>query len=713
MSPKQTHPPVAAVRPHAITQHGETRVDNYFWLREKDNPAVREYLEAENAWTAEQMRDTEPLQEQLYREIVGRIQETDASAPVRIGGWLYYSRTVEGAQYRIFCRKRAESGSVPAEADASGSLAPGTGALAADTPVVERDGEEILLDANQAAEGVAYLQLGVFEPSPDHTLLAYSIDTVGDEDFTVFFKDLRTGKLLPDRIENSYYSLEWAADNRTVFYNILDEARRPYKVLRHALGTDIASDVEVYHETDERFEVDVNRTRDRAYLLLEIHSHTTSETRVLPASEPAGEFRPIVERVQGVEMDVTHHEGRWYIRTSDGAPNFRLVSAPVGNPAKENWREEIPARANATIEAVDALSDFLVVSERFDALPRIRIREFRTGDEHFVQLPDPVYTVEAEAGGEYATPLLRLTYSSLTTPETAYDYGMSGRTLAVVKRDAVLGGFDRENYATERIEATSADGTTIPLSLLYRKGLKRDGSHPALLYGYGSYGISIDASFSQVRLSLVDRGFVYAIAHIRGGGDLGKSWHDAGRMVNKTNTFQDFVAAAEALIRAGYTNSKRLGVMGGSAGGLLIGAVLNLRPDLFGAAIAKVPFVDILSTMSDATLPLTIGEYEEWGNPEQLDHHRRIRAYSPYDNVRVADYPQLLVTAGLNDPRVSYWEPAKWVAKLRAVNPNAYVLLKTNLGAGHFGASGRYERYKETAFDYAFLLEALGDAVGE
>ena len=685
MDGKQTHPPVAAVRPHAITQHGETRVDNYFWLREKENPEVRAYLEAENAWTAEQMRDTEPLQEQLYREIVGRIQETDTSAPMRSGGWLYYSRTVEGQQYRIYCRRR----------DASASE------------------EEILLDANQAAEGFAYFQLGVFAPSPDHNLLAYSIDTEGDEDFTIFFKDLRTGEFLPDRIQNTYYSLEWAADNLTVFYNILDEARRPYKVLRHTLGEEPSKDVEVYHETDERFEVDIDRTRDRAFLLLDIHSHSTSETRFLPAGSHMGEFTPIVERVQGVEMDVAHHEGRWYIRTSDNAQNFRVVSAPVGHSAKENWREEIPARADATVEAVDAFSGFLVVSERYDALPHIRIRDFRTGAEHSVQLPDSVYTVEAESGGDYATPLVRLTYSSLTTSETAYDYDMGARTLTVVKRDAVLGGFDRANYATERIEAASADGTAVPISLLYRKGLKRDGSHPALLYGYGSYGISIDASFSHVRLSLVDRGFVYAIAHIRGGGDLGKSWHEAGRMANKTNTFQDFVAAAEALIAAGLTNSKRLGIMGGSAGGLLMGAVLNLRPDLFGAAIAKVPFVDVLSTMSDATLPLTVGEYEEWGNPEQAEHYARIRAYSPYDNVRVAAYPQMLVTAGLNDPRVSYWEPAKWVAKMRALNPSASVLLKTNMGAGHFGASGRYERYKETALDYAFLLKTLGDGAGE
>ena len=695
------HPPVAAVRPHAITQHGETRIDNYFWLREKENPEVRAHLEAENAWTAEQMRGTESLQDHLYREIVGRIQETDTSAPTRSGDWFYYSRTVTGAQYRIYCRRPTLSGTNHATARTNGSAA----------HAANSDGEEILLDANRAAEGFAYFQLGVFVPSPDHTLLAYSIDTAGDEDFTIFFKDLRTGERLPDRIRNTYYSLEWAADNRTVFYNVLDETRRPYKVFRHTLGTDTSNDVEVYHETDERFEVDIDRTRDRAFLLLDIHSHTTSETRFLPAGEPTGQFEPIVARVQGVEMDVAHHAGRWYIRTSDGAPNFRLVSAPVGQSARESWREEIAARTDATIEAVDAFYDFLVISERFDALPHIRIKDFRTSAEHYVQLPDPVYTVDAEPGGDYATALVRLTYSSLTTPETAYDYDMAARTLTVVKRDAVLGGFDRENYTTERIQAKAADGTTIPISLLYRKGLKRDGSNPALLYGYGSYGISIDASFSQVRLSLVDRGFVYAIAHIRGGGDLGKSWHEAGRMVNKTNTFHDFVAAAEALIGAGFTTSKRLGIMGGSAGGLLMGAVLNLHPDLFGAAIAKVPFVDVLSTMSDATLPLTVGEYEEWGNPEQFEHYRRIRSYSPYENVRVADYPQLLVTAGLNDPRVSYWEPAKWVAKLRALNPNANVLLKTNLGAGHFGASGRYERYRETAFDYAFLLKTLGAPV--
>ena len=676
----QAAPPLAPRRPKTIEQHGEIRVDDYFWLREKDNPEVRAYLEAENAWTAAQMRDTTELQELLYREMVGRIQETDSSAPVRSGPWLYYSRTLAGQQYKLYCRKPASGGE-----------------------------EEVLLDANALAADCAYFQIGVFEPSPDHTLLAWSVDTVGDEDFTIFVKDLRTGALLPDRISNTYYSLEWAADNRTFFYNVLDATRRPFKVFRHALGTGPADDVEVHHEADERFEVDVSRTRDRAFLLLEIHSHTTSEVCALRADQPRGAFQPLLPRVQGIEMDVAHRAGRWYIRSSDSARNFRLVSAPVENPARENWREEIPARDGVTLEAVDAFAGFLVVTERFDALPHIRIREFAGGLEHHVALPESVYSLSAEVTGDYDTSLLRLTYSSLTTPATAFDYDMRARTLTLVKREAVLGGFDPTNYVTERIHATAPDGVEIPLSLVYRRGLEKDAARPALLYGYGAYGHSIEPAFSSARLSLLDRGFVFAIAHIRGGGDLGKEWHEHGRMAHKRNTFTDFIASAEALIAAGYTTSRHLAILGASAGGLLIGAALNLRPELFAAAIAKVPFVDVLTTMSDPTLPLTIGEYEEWGNPEEPANYHLIHAYSPYDNLREAVYPHLLVTAGLNDPRVSYWEPAKWVARLRALNRGSnLLLLKTTMGAGHFGASGRYERYRETALEYAFLLKVLG-----
>jgi oligopeptidase B len=672
--------PRAACREQVIEQHGERRVDEYSWLREKDNPEVRAYLDAENAWLESQLSDTETLRHQLKREMVRRIQENDKSAPRRECGWLTYTRTLAGQEYKLYCRRAVDDGE-----------------------------EQVVLDANELARGHAHFAMGVHAPSPDYSLVAYSIDTVGDEDFTVYVKDLHTGEVLADRIENTYYSLEWAADNRTFFYNVLDATRRPYKVFRHTIGRPQSADVEVYHERDERFEVDIDRTRDRAYILIDVHSHTSSETRALRADQPEGAFVTIVERAPDVEMDFTHHAGRWYIRTSDGARNFRLVSAPVGAVSKENWREEIAGRDDVTIEAIDAFSGFLVVSERANALPRFRIREFATGEEHFIALPDPVYAAEASGSGDYATTLLRLDYSSLTTPETAYDYDLKARTLTVVKREPVLGGFASEHYVSERIEALSPDGTRVPISLVYRKGLRRDGNNPTLLYGYGSYGISIDANFAQTRVSLLDRGFVFAIAHIRGGGDLGKSWHEAGRMANKTNTFTDFISAAETLIEQGYTSPPRLGIMGGSAGGLLIGAVLNQRPELFGAAIAKVPFVDVLNTMSDATLPLTVGEYEEWGNPADASAYARIRAYAPYENVRPARYPHLLVTAGLNDPRVSYWEPAKWVARLRRMNQGTgMLLLKVNLGAGHFGVSGRYEKYQETAIEYAFLIKALG-----
>jgi oligopeptidase B len=672
--------PLAERRAKVIEQHGERRVDEYFWLREKDNAEVRAHLEAENAWLQSQMADATALRDQLNREMVARIQETDSSAPRREGGWLYYTRTLAGQEYKRYCRRPAGGGE-----------------------------EQMVLDANELARGHAHFSMGVYAPSPDHTLLAYSVDTEGDEDFTVSVLDLRTGELLADRIENTYYSLEWAADNRTFFYNVLDAARRPYKIFRHTIGRRQSEDAEIYHETDERFEVDVDRTRDHVWLLIDSHSHTTSETRALRADDPLGAFVPIVDRVQGVEMDVTHHAGRWYIRTSDGARNFRLVSAPVGNASKENWREEIAGREDATIEAVDAFAEFLVVSERADALPRFRVREFATGAEHLIELPDPVYAADACPDGDYATTLLRIDYSSLTTPETAFDYDLRARTLTVVKREPVLGGFDPANYVSERIEARSADGTRVPISLVYRKGLRRDGSNPVLLYGYGSYGISIEPDFAPVRLSLIDRGFIYAIAHIRGGGDLGKRWHEAGRMANKANTFADFIAAAETLIAEGYTRPAKLGIMGRSAGGLLIGAVLNLRPELFGAAIAGVPFVDVLNTMSDATLPLTVGEYEEWGNPADPAAYARLRSYAPYENVREAVYPHLLVTAGLNDPRVSYWEPAKWVAKLRRMNRgDGMLLMEVNMGAGHFGVSGRYEKYRETALEYAFLIKALG-----
>ena len=673
----QTQPPTAPIRPKVLENHGDRRVDSYFWLRDKSNPDVLAYLEAENRYTESRMKATEAIQTTLYQEIVARIQENDTSAPTRNGEFEYYTRTTKGNQYPQWCRRRGANGP-----------------------------EQILLDGNELAKGHKYFQVGAFSVSPDQNLLAYGTDTEGDEILTVRVKNLATGQLLPDQITNANYSLVWAEDNKTLFYNVLDSAKRPYKVFRHALGQS-TPDTEVYHETDERFTVEVSKTRSRAFLLLQINSAITSEVRYLPANKPTAAFTVIYRRTPDVEYEATHHAGHWYVRINDTGRGFRLIQAPLTNPADQ--KELIPARPDVTIEDVSAFADHLVITERQQGLLKLRVRRLSNGAEHFVTLPEPVYALSAQGGPEFDTTLLRFNYTSLVTPPSTFDYEMNARTRTLVKQQPVLGGFDTRNYISERIFATAADGTSIPVSLVYRKGVKRDGTAPALLYGYGSYGIPSEPNFSSERLSLLDRGFVYAIAHIRGGADLGKTWHDAGKMLNKRNTFTDFIAAAELLSHEKYTQPKRLAIMGGSAGGLLMGAVTNMRPDLFGAVIAKVPFVDVLSTMLDATLPLTVGEYEEWGNPADKKAYRYMRSYSPYDNVESQSFPNMLVTAGLNDPRVSYWEPAKWVAKLRTLKKdNNLLLLKTNMGAGHFGASGRYERYKETAFDYAFLFQALG-----
>ncbi len=673
-------PPVAKQQPKVLELHGERRTDPYFWLREKKDPEVIRYLEAENAWTEAQMRDTQALQEKLYTEIVGRIQETDTSAPARSGPYRYYSRTEKGKNYAIYCRRKGESGP-----------------------------EEVLLDANKEAEGTKFFQLGIYDVSPDHALLAYGTDTDGSEEYTVRWKELGGGKLLDDRLDKVSAGFAWANDNRTVFYVTEDEARRPYRLYRHVLGRPQAEDVLVYEEKDERFRISISVTRSKQFLVMGLESQTTSEIRVAPADKPGEPFRTVVPRRQDVEASLAHVPGRFFVRVNDTGRTFRLVEMPEAGAAPAQWKEILPARADVTLEDVDAYANHLVVTERDRGLLKLRVRRLSDGQEHFVQFPEASYTLYGGGGDDFDTNLLRFHYTSLTTPNSAFDYDMESRQRTLVKQQAVLGGFDAANYASERLEAAAPDGTKVPLSLVYRKGLKRDGSHPALLYGYGSYGIPSDAAFSSSVISLLDRGFVYAIAHIRGGGDLGKTWHDAGRMLNKRNSFTDFIAAAELLVKEKYTQPKRLGILGGSAGGLLMGAVVNMRPDLFGAVIAKVPFVDVLSTMMDSTLPLTVGEYEEWGNPADERYYRYMRSYSPYDNVERQAFPHMLVTAGLNDPRVSYWEPAKWVAKLRSMKKDQnLLLLKTNMAAGHGGASGRYERFKETALDYAFLMKALG-----
>ena len=672
-------PPVAKVVPKPMTALGETRVDNYFWLRDRNDPDTLKYLESENRYTEAVMKHTDTLQSKLYSEILGRIKQTDLSVPVKRDGYFYYTRTVEGKQYPIHCRKK---GSV-------------------DAP------EEVILDENEMAEGHKYFRIGNFAASPSHRLLAYSVDYDGDENYTIHVKDLETGKLLADEIPNTYYSLEWANDNKTFFYTVLDPAKRPYKVFRHTLG--VKKDTLVYHETDEKFNLELSKTSSRAYILINIESALTSEVRYLSADRPRGKFQPILPRVHETEYDVTHHSDSWFIRTNDGAKTFRLVEASVKNPAKPNWKEIIAARAEVTLEGVHAFRDYLVVEERDRGLTKIRIQNFAADQVHYIDFAEPVYTTGLGANAEYDTKIVRFSYTSLVTPGSVFDYNMETRERELKKQQQVLGGYAPSKYESQRVYATAPDGVKVPISLVYKKGFVRDGKAPALLYGYGAYGISTDPTFSSDRLSLLDRGFVYAIAHIRGGADLGKPWHEDGRLSKKKNTFTDFIAAAEFLEKEKYTSAGRLAIMGGSAGGLLMGAVTNMRPDLFAVVVAMVPFVDALNTMLDASLPLTIGEYEEWGNPNEKPVYDYIKSYAPYENVAATQYPNVLVTAGLNDPRVSYWEPAKWVAKMRATKKDdRLLLLKTNMGSGHFGASGRYEHIKETAFNYAFILNALG-----
>lgn len=692
-------PPIAKILPKKISVHGDTRVDNYFWLRDREDPDTIPYLDDENRYTEAVMKHTDSLQASLYLEMLGRIKQTDSSVPVKRDDYFYYTRTEQGKQYSFYCRKR-------------GSL---------DGP------EELLLDANALAENRKYCRVGNFSVSPNHRLLAYSVDFEGDEKYTIRVKDLETGTLLPDEIPNTYYSLEWCEDNATFFYTVLDAALRPYKIFRHRLGA--PEETLIFHEPDERFTLDVAKTRTRGFILIGSHSSVTSEIHYLDAREPDGEFRVLLPRVQNVEYDVTHHidvaanggvssdsaaisglpRGSFYIRLNDIAPTFRVVQAPVENPSRENWKEIIPGRNGITIESVIAFRDYLVTEERHRGLTEIFLRRFADGQTHSIAFPEPVYTAGVGANAEFNTSSLRFEYSSLVTPASVYDYDMETRTRVLRKQQEVLGGYDPSRYRSERLYARAADGVEIPISLVYRDDFKLDGTGPMLLYGYGSYGISIDPSFSSDRLSLLDRGFAFAIAHIRGGGDLGKPWHDAGKMLKKMNTFTDFTTCAEHLIAHRYTSADRLSIHGRSAGGLLMGAVINMRPDLFAAVIAGVPFVDSLNTALDATLPLTVGEYEEFGDPNQREFYQYMKSYAPYENVRAQNYPAILITAGLNDPRVSYWEPAKWAAKLRALKTDDNVLLlKTNMGSGHFGASGRYEYLKERAFEYAFLLDVMG-----
>ena len=677
----EVDPPVARVERRVHTLHGETRVDDYFWLRDRNDPEVLKYLEAENRYTRAVMQHTETLQEQLYQEMRGRIKETDLSVPERVDDYFYYSRTEAGGQYPILCRRH-------------GSL---------------EGPEEILLDQNPLAATHAYFKIGVSEVSPDHRLLAYSVDTSGAEEFTLYIKDLTTGQLLPESIANTSLAVTWANDSRTLFYTLLDHARRPCRLYRHTVGSSPTTDALVYFEPDESFFLDINRTRSRRYLLLDIASHSTTEVRFLDADYPEAGFQVVQPREFGIEYSVEHHDERFFITTNDDAPNFRLVQAPVTAPSKANWSPVLPYRPDIKLDETDAFRSHLVVYERQAGLRQIRVMNLASGDEYLIPFPEPVYTLRAHENPEFDTALLRFTYTSLVTPSSVVEYDMAERTWTVRKQTEVRGGYDPTLYRSERVFATAPDGERVPVSLVYREPLELNGQRPLLLNGYGAYGLSYDPSFSSNTLSLLDRGFVVAIAHVRGGEEMGRPWYEGGKLLNKRSTFTDFIAAAEHLVTAGYTSSDRLVINGGSAGGLLMGAVTNLRPDLFRVVLADVPFVDVVNTMLDATLPLTVIEYDEWGNPNDRAAYEYIRSYSPYDNIEAKDYPHILVTAGLNDPRVAYWEPAKWTARLRATKTNGNrLLLRTNMGAGHGGASGRYDFLREIAFKYAFVLDLLG-----
>ncbi|MEO0835541.1 MAG: S9 family peptidase [Cyanobacteria bacterium J06642_3] len=672
--------PIADQHPHELVTHGDTRIDNYYWLRQQEDSTVIDYLEAENSYTEAQMQHTKELQQSLYDEMLSRIKETDLSVPYRLQDYYYYSRTEEGQAYPIFCRKYQSL-------DAS---------------------EEILLDQNKLAADHEFFSLGVASISPNQQILAYSVDTTGAEQYTLHFLDLSTRKLYPQTIPNTYYSFAWGNDSRTAFYTKIDAANRPYQLWRHGLENSPNDDVLVYQEDNESYFLGVGKTRSRAYILLSLSSMVTSEVRYLDADHPQGEFKLFQPRRTGIEYGIEHHSDRFYIVTNEDAINFKLMSTKVDATDKANWKTLIPHRPDVMLEGIDAFAEHLVIYERQGGLPTARIQTLATGDINDLSFPEAAYSFSGGNNPEFNTTKFRFGYSSMVTPSSVFDYDLVTEERELKKETEVLGGYDRTLYASERLMAIAEDGTEVPISLVYKKGIKRDGSNPLWLTGYGSYGFAYPVTFSSIRLSLLDRGYVVAIAHIRGGEEMGRKWYEDGKFLNKKNTFTDFIACAEHLIEQKWTSCDRLVISGGSAGGLLMGAVVNLRSDLFKVVVANVPFVDVLTTILDASLPLTVQEWEEWGNPNEPEYYEYIKSYSPYDNVEAKDYPAMLITAGLNDPRVKYWEPAKWTAKLRKLKTDDnLLLLKTNMSAGHGGASGRYEYLKETAFEYAFVLDQL------
>jgi oligopeptidase B len=711
-NPIPAAPPIARKETKETTLHGVTLTDDYAWLRDKDAPEVREYLEAENSYVESVTAPLAGLRDQLYNEMLSHIKQTDISVPYRDGAWWYYARTEENLQYPISCRKRAAAESDP---DATDPLP--------DAP------EQIILDGNQLARGHAFFSVGATDITDDGRWLAYTTDTTGFRQYTLHIKNLETGEILPGIVER-VGSVVWAADNGTLFYSVEDEEqKRQYQLFRHTLGTDHSADLLVYQDDDERFNLGAGRTRDGKYIVLESASHITSECHILAADNPTGAFTLIAARQDDHEYSVDHRNGLLFIRTNDKGRNFRVVTAPVATPGRDHWTELIPHRPDVMLEDIDLFANFYVACEREDGLPRLRLWSFTGADTAAVTssgeipFPEPAYSAGPHINRIFETTKYRYGYQSLVSPNSVFEYDMAARTSRLLKQVEIPGGFDRTLYASERLHATASDGTLVPISIVYRKdrrtradhpGARTDrsssvGKNPLYVYGYGSYGYALPVGFNSSRLSLLDRGLILAYAHIRGGGDLGETWHDTGKMLVKRNTFTDFIACVEHLTKNGYGDPVRVAIEGGSAGGLLMGAVTNLRPDLFRVVLSHVPFVDVMNTMLDDSLPLTVPEYEEWGNPNEEKFFNYMLSYSPYDNLKRASYPAMLVKTSLFDSQVMYWEPAKYVAKLRTLKTDANpLLLVTNMQAGHGGASGRYDYLKEIAFDYAFLLKELG-----
>ncbi len=678
---KKVMPPVAKKIPKELTTNGHTRIDNYYWMKERENPEVIKYLEAENAYTDAEMEHTNKLQTKLYDEIKSRIKEKDQSVPYKKNGYFYYYKQLPEKEYDVDCRKK---GNLDAK-------------------------EEVLLDENKLAKGHEFFMLGGLSVSPDNKILAYGVDTVSRRKYTIYFKNLETGELFDDVIPLTTGRAVWANDNKSVFYQLKDpETLRSVKIMKHVLGTPASDDKVVFFEADETFDTYVYKTKSQKYLVIGSESTLTSEYRFLDANNPNGEFKIIQPRTRGLEYSVDHYGNDFYIRTNLDAKNFSLMKTPVTATGKENWKEVIPNRDDVFLEDFDLFKNYLVVSERKEGITRLRVMPWK-GKEYYIDFGEEVYTARSNVNLEFDTDIFRLGYTSMTTPASIYDFNMKTKERVLLKQTEVLGGFNKDDYETKRIYATAGDGTKIPMSIVYKKGMQKNGNNPILLYGYGSYGYTIDPGFSYARLSLLNRGFVYAIAHIRGGQINGRRWYEDGKLLKKMNTFTDFNDCAQFLINDGYTNSQKLFAMGGSAGGLLMGACVNLHPELYKGVIADVPFVDVVTTMLDESIPLTTGEFDEWGNPKDEKYYEYMLSYSPYDNVEKKDYPAMLVTTGLHDSQVQYWEPAKWVAKLRDMKTdNNPLLFRINMDYGHGGASGRFQWIKETALEYAFILDQTG-----